>query len=709
MIRFYSVAISKYPLPPLVYSSRYELESGVRVLVPIRNLKKIGYVLKEVEQPTFKTKEIIEKIDEKPFLSDKILELAIEMSKRYFSSVGEILDLSFLPSHPVVKSKRGFSSKGRYVALNASISKILSSRLGPREEEIVEQLLECEPMEYSIMLKKFPRSSLKSLERKGYIKIVEMNSYPTQKRFTLKPEQERVVREILDAPLHHHLIYGITGSGKTEVYFEVAEKVLDMSKKVMILVPEISLTPQLLLRTRQRFPSKKIGIYHSGLGASRKKEWLDAVEGRTDILIGTRSAVWIPMRDLGLIIVDEEQDESYKQYAMRPFYNAVDVARRRCELENATLVLSSATPRVETYHLAKKGEIVLHKLTSRAVGNIPKVSVVDMRGRMGEIISQELVTQMEKVAKNGNQSFLFVPRKGFSTRLQCADCGYIFTCPNCDVALTYHRSKGILKCHYCGHTEKLPKSCPKCGSTNLIKGGMGTEKVENEVSKIFPGLRVRRIDREEINDISALEKVLKEISKMKIDVVVGTKMITKGLDFPRVELVGVVDTDRVFALPDFRANERAFQLVAQMAGRAGRGVEGRVIIQSREPDNPVFQSIMKGNFEDFYEEELKRRKVLGYPPFKELILVTVQNKNAKKAKEFAMKVKREVEKGTFQILGPVESPIFKLKMMYRYQLLLKCDEIQEAIEFLKGRLTKEHLGFDPFEVLKIDVQPYSTF
>jgi primosomal protein N' (replication factor Y) len=709
MIHFYSIAISKYPLPPLVYSSSEKLEKGVRVWVPVRNVKKIGYVVQETKKPTFKTREVIEKIDVLPLISDKMVELALEMSRRYFVSVGEILDLSFLPSHSDMKVRRLFDKKLRYITLNASIAKILSSRLGKREEEIVEQLLETDPLEYTSALRKFPRSSILSLERKGYIKIVEINSSLPPKKFTLNSEQKRVVQEIIAEPSKPHLIYGITGSGKTEVYFEIAKKVLEESKKVLILVPEISLTPQLLLRTRQRFPNRKVGVYHSGLGASRKREWFEAVEGKTDILIGTRSAVWIPIKNLGLVIVDEEQDESYKQYAMRPFYNAVDVAKRRCELEKAMFLLSSATPRVETYHAAKKGELVLHELTSRAIGKLPKVKIIDMRGRKGEIISQELVTEIEKVAKNGNQSFLFVPRKGFSPRLQCMNCGYIFTCPNCDVALTYHKNIGVLKCHYCGYTQKVPQRCPKCGSTNLIKGGIGTERVENEVSKIFPGLRVRRIDRDEINDVSSLEEVLKEISKMKVDIVVGTKMITKGLDFPQVELVGVIDTDHVFAIPDFRANERAFQLVAQMAGRAGRGVEGRVIIQSMEPSNPVFQAIMKGNFKDFYEEELKRRKALGYPPFKDLILITVQNKNAKRSKEWAEVVKKEIEKGPFQTLGPVESSIFKLKNMYRYQILLKCEKLDSALDFLRTHLKKDNLKFDPAEALKVDVQPYSTF
>ncbi|WP_456399733.1 replication restart helicase PriA [Mesoaciditoga sp.] len=709
MTHFYLIAISKYPIQPLVYSFSEKLKSGVRVWVPIRNSKKIGYVLREVEKPHFQTRNILQVVDEVPLLDGKMLQLAIEMAKRYFSSVGEILDLSFLPSHKDVKSKKITEIKNRYLILSASVSKILSSHLGKREEEIVEYLLENDSVEYTYALKKFPRSSIKALERKGFVRVVEMAPSFHPKKLTLNSEQKIVVKEILSSPRKPHLLYGITGSGKTEVYFEVAEKVLIESRKVMILVPEISLTPQLLLRIRQRFPNKKIGVYHSALGAARKKEWLRAVHGEIDILLGTRSAVWVPIKNLGLIIVDEEQDESYKQYAMRPFYNAVDVAKRRCELEKAALILSSATPRVETYYDAKEGKIALHRLSSRAVGKLPAIRIVDMRGRRTEIISQELISEMEKVAKNGNQSFLFVPRKGFSPRVQCANCGYIFTCPNCDVALTYHKNTFTLKCHYCGFSEKVPDECPKCGSKNLIKGGIGTERVENEVSKIFPGLRVKRIDKDEINDVSSLEEVLKEISEMKVDIVVGTKMITKGLDFPRVELVGVIDTDHVFAIPDFRANERAFQLIAQMAGRAGRGVEGRVIIQSMEPDNSVFKAITNGNIEGFYEEELKRRKMLGYPPFKELILLTIQDKEANRSKAFAFQTKNVLKGGPFETLGPVESPVFKLKNVYRYQLLLKCEKLEDALDFLRKRLTKENLKFDPSISLKVDVQPYSTF
>ncbi len=708
MTSYFLVALSKYPIPPLVYASKEPLKNGSRVIVPVRNSKRVGYIVGSAPKPSFKTREILEIIDKEPIISENMLLLAREMSEKYASPIGEILDLSFPPSR--LKGSRTKKKSDKYITLKASISDILKFRLGPRESELIEILLESNMIEYSTVLKKIPRSTIQSLIRKRFIEIVEFEGeLPPTKRVSLNENQKEVVKEILTNSKRPHLIYGVTGSGKTEVYFEIADKVLSSGKKVLFLVPEISLTPQLLIRTNARFPHYTIGIYHSSLGASRKREWDRAVDGKTDILLGTRSAIWVPIKDLGLIVVDEEQDESYKQYAMRPYYNAVDVARRRAEIEGAIFVLSSATPRVETYYSAHKGKIMLHEMRSRPFGKMPEIFIIDMRHRKGEILSSELIKEMDKVARDENQTFLFVPKKGFSTRVQCLECGYIFSCPNCDVALTYHKNQRMLKCHYCGHTEPLPNRCPICGSENVMRGGVGTERVEFEVSKIFPGLRVKRIDREEINDIASLEKVLKEISQMKVDIVVGTKMITKGLDFPRVALVGMVDADHTLAMPDFRATERTFQLISQMSGRAGRGVIGRVIVQSREPNNPALRSIVNNNADDFYSSEIERRKALGYPPFKELILLTSIGKTPSIAKERIETVKRKLEEGPFEILGPVESPIFKLMSVYRYQILLKCDDLIKSVEFLTKHLTQTILGFDPTITLKIDVQPYSTF
>ncbi len=704
-MKYYEVAISRYPIQILTYVSEEEIEPGSRVIVQVRNKKHLGYTIKKSAKPAFDVKNISEIIDEKSLISENLLKLAIEASKLYISPVGEILDLCFPPSN--IKGTRIKSQKKLYLTLKIPLSKILKLNLGQREMKVIEFLLEMDTIDYSTAVKQFSKANIQSLIEQGIIDAIDFEESKIHRRIKLTDIQKKIASDIFLNPSQSHLIYGITGSGKTEIYFEVADQVLKAGKKVLLLVPEITLTPQLLFRTKSRFADKKIVVYHSALGALRKAGWDQIIKGEVDILLGTRSAVWLPMKNIGLIVVDEEQDDSYKQYSMRPYYNAADMARRRAELDGAYFVLASATPKVETYYEAKNGQIKIHTIEDRPVGEIPSISVVDMRGIKGQILSQKLIDKMEKVAKDGNQTFLFVPQKGFASYVQCGDCGHILTCPNCDVSLVYHKRDGSMKCHYCGYVEPVPMICPVCGSTNLRKGGIGTERVENEVSKIFPGLRIKRMDRDEIKNISSIENALEEIGNLEVDIVVGTKMITKGLDFPKVALVGIVDADHSFGIPDFRANERTFQLLSQMGGRAGRGVKGEILIQTMEPENAVIKALISDKPEKFYESEIERRKALGYPPFKELILITSEAKSPDEAKNHAQKVKEILSGGPFNILGPVESPIFKLMSKYRFQILLKCDELNEAINFLEPKLKSATLGFDVIENLKIDVRPYS--
>jgi len=703
-MNYFSVAISRYPIPSLIYAFDGEIEPGTRVVVDIRNKNHTGYVIEKVDQPAFKVKSITEIIDKKSFIDEKMMTIVKESSFKYITPIGEILDLCFPPSKFKGKALKK-ESAGKYLSLKVSISEVFRLKLDKNEMKIVESLLENGSIEYLYALKNFSRSSIQSLLNKNIL-IIE-NLISKGENVKLSSVQNQVVKDILSKPLKPHLINGITGSGKTEIYFEIADHVIKSGKRVLILVPEIVLTPQLMMRTRKRFPEIKIGIYHSALGASRKIEWDEVVNGNVDLLLGTRSAVWMPMKDIGLIVVDEEQDDSYKQYAMRPYYNAVDVAKRRAELEGAIFILSSATPRIETYHKAITGETELHKVEERSVGKLPDIKIVDMKKSKSQILSDLLIKQIEENSKNGNQTFLFVPKKGFASRIQCTNCGYIFKCPNCDVPMVYHKVDGTLKCHYCGYEEPLPTVCAVCGSSNLKKGGIGTERVESEVSKIFPALRIKRMDREELKDMTSVEETLDGIARMEFDIVVGTKMITKGLDFPNIGLVGVIDADHSLGMPDFRANERTFQLLSQVSGRAGRGVKGEVIIQTMEPDNPIIKAISDQNYDAFYRAEIDRRKVSGYPPFKELILITVEDKLPQDAMKNAEKLKQAIAQGPFEILGPAESPIFKLMSKYRYQILLKCSDLDKAIEFLSSKIKAELLGFDPLNVLKIDVQPYS--
>jgi len=704
-MNYFLIGISRYPIQPLTYSFDGEIQTGSRVIVQIRNKKHLGYVVGKTIKPEFDVKNISVIVDERTFIDEKFFKILQEFSKRYMTPMGELMDLCFPPAK--IKGEKSTTIQKLYIVLNIQLSEVVELNLNKKEMYLIERLLEENILDYTLAVKKFSKVVVDALIEKGIISLVNSESNTVEWTIKLTHLQEQIANDILSDPSKPHLIHGITGSGKTEIYFEVADQIIKKGKHVLLLVPEISLTPQLLIRTRKRFPDKKIAIYHSSLGSSRKHEWEAAVRGEVDILIGTRSAIWIPMKDIGLIVVDEEQDESYKQYAMRPYYNAVDVARRRAELDGAYFVLSSATPRVETYHEAKEGKIIFHSIKDRAVGEIPAISIVDMRRSMGQILSQTLIEKIEKTAKNGNQTFLFVPKKGFASRVQCGDCGYIFVCPNCDVPMVYHKGEGILKCHYCGHIEPLPSTCPACGSSNLKKGGVGTERVESEVSKLFPGLRIKRMDREEIRSISSIEETLNKIARLDVDIVVGTKMITKGLDFPKVALVGIIDADHSLGMPDFRADERTFQLLSQVGGRAGRGVSGEVVIQTMEPDNSVIKSVISGNIDEFYNFEIERRKALQYPPFKELILITVEANDPNSAKLYAEKVRDTISGGPFELLGPVESPIFKLLSKYRMQILLKCDILDRAIDFLEMNLTQSKLDFNPIDFLKIDVQPYS--
>ncbi|BBJ28941.1 replication restart helicase PriA [Athalassotoga saccharophila] len=698
-MNYFYVGIFKYPIQSLVYSYDGEIENGSRVFIDIRGRRHLGYVIEKAEKPEFDVKSILEVVDKTSYIDQKMMLLIKESAFKYMVPVGEVMDLCFPPFKFKGKSIKA-EGAGKYVSLKVSLSELLKFKFTVEETKIVEFLLENGVGEYAYISRNFSKNAVKSLLDKGVLTLTNVSG---QQIVNLTPVQRDVVMSILSNPSKPHLIHGITGSGKTEIYFDVADNVVKSGKKVLILVPEIILTPQLMVRTRKRFPNARVGMYHSALGSSRKIEWDEAVSGNLDILLGTRSAVWVPMKNIGLIVVDEEQDESYKQYAMRPYYNAVDVAKRRAEIEGSIFVLSSATPRIETYYRCMMGSYELHKVEERTVGEIPEITVVKTSGG---IFSNLLISRIDQTIKKGNQVFLFVPKKGFASRVQCEDCGYIFKCPNCDVPMTYHKIDGTLKCHYCGHVEPLPVTCPICGSSKVRKGGIGTERVEHEIARLFPGARVKRMDREEIKDIESVESTLDGISKREYDIVVGTKMITKGLDFPSIGLVGVIDADHSLGMPDFRSNERTFQLLSQVSGRAGRGVRGEVVIQTMDPANPTIKAVEKQDYESFYLSEIERRRASGYPPFKELILITSENASQKEALENIERFKSLIANGPFEVLGPAESPIFKLMSKYRYQLLLKCDDIIAAVDYLSKVIRAETIGFDPAN-LKIDVGPYS--
>lgn len=534
-------------------------------------------------------------------------------------------------------------------------------------------------------------SVLKAMEKKDLIRMENRvvkekpisGKIPDYKRIEFNPEQRAVFEGIMKSQNHLSLIHGITGSGKTEIYLQLVEEMLAKGKNSIILVPEISLTPQTTDRFVGRF-GNQVAILHSKLTQhERFDQWRRIKSGEYNIVIGARSALFAPFNNLGLIVIDEEHENTYKS-SNNPKYSTIEVARKISELEGAKLVLGTATPSVETYYKAKFGEFQLYELSSRATRNsLPSICVVDMRRELQEgnrsIFSRNLYYEMEKTLKTGNQIILFLNRRGYTGFITCRSCGYVARCNNCDISLTYHRSSNRLRCHYCGETHAIPKACPSCGSTYFKSFGIGTEKVEEEVRKLFPNARTSRMDSDNIKTRDDYEKALEAMKKREIDILIGTQMISKGLDFPSVTLVGIIAADTTLNLPDFRSPERTFQLITQVAGRAGRGeVEGNVVLQTYNPEHYSIGAAMKNDYKDFFQSELELRREFGYPPFKEIATITLFGRDFNKVRESMeksslalMESVREAGLVDVEILGPNPSPLEKINNNYRWQILLK--------------------------------------
>lgn len=476
------------------------------------------------------------------------------------------------------------------------------------------------------------------------------------------------------------LLYGVTGSGKTQVYMELAARVLDSGRGAMILAPEIALTPQLMRQFRSRF-GDRVAILHSALTVGeRADEWKRIRAGEADVVLGTRSAVFAPMKDLGLIVIDEEQERSYKSESA-PRYHARDIARRRAYDAGALLLLGSATPSVESFHAAEEGRYELVTLRERyAERPLPKVEIVDMReelrranpGRISVALKDAILQEMSR----GKQSILFLNRRGAARKVVCVECGYTPECPNCSSAYTYHSANGRLMCHYCGSSEKLPDRCPNCGG-DLKQVGVGTQRVETELAELLPDARVLRMDSDTTAARHSHEEILQKFRSGGADILLGTQMIAKGLDFPNVTLVGVLGADDALYADDFRANERTFSIITQVVGRAGRGGdEGRALIQTYTPDSPIILAAARQDYEGFYREEIKLRERMGYPPFREMVSVEVSAADGDAALDGVMRA-RELLRGLISahspdtlVLGPTQASVFRVSGRSRYRLTL---------------------------------------
>ncbi|MFH0772250.1 MAG: primosomal protein N' [Candidatus Omnitrophota bacterium] len=532
-------------------------------------------------------------------------------------------------------------------------------------------------------------------------KLIE-DFYEPTKKHRLTNQQEAALKPILDS-IHKrcgdiHLLYGITASGKTEVYLQAIESALEAGMSTIVLVPEISLTPQAIERFKSRF-GKIVAVLHSGLlDSERRLEWEKLKQGSAKIAVGARSAIFAPLKDLGLIVVDEEHETSYKQQDS-PRYNARETAIMRAKLAGATVILGSATPSIETYHKALSGEYKLSRLTERVEKRgLPRVNIVDMRQELLEtkgvkIFSRVLEYAVSEALKKQGQVMLFLNRRGFSTFINCKKCGYVVKCKHCDVSLTYHFDTKKLNCHYCGYNTCFPEACPKCKSESIRLFGVGTQKVESETARLFPCANIGRMDADSMAKRGAYKDILTDFSRRKIDILIGTQMIAKGHHFPGVMLVGVISADTALNLPDFRASERTFNLLTQVAGRAGRGEQtARVIIQTYSPTHYAIKKSIDHNYTGFYEEEIAFRRDLNYPPFTHIVELKIRGKNEEKVVTFSQKLSADLtiaaDGKPIEVIGPATEFISKVKGQFRWNILLKGREPRDICALVDGALDK---------------------
>lgn len=535
---------------------------------------------------------------------------------------------------------------------------------------------------------------------------------------TLTIEQENIIREYINSDDKMFLLKGVTGSGKTEVYMKLVERVLLEGKSAIILVPEIALTPQMIERFKGRF-GVNVALFHSKLSdGERFDEWFRVKEGKAKVIVGARSAIFLPAKNLGLIIIDEEHENTYKS-EQNPKYQTKEVAEYLSELKGCKVILGSATPSIETYYRALTGEMKLLELNSRVDNKaMPPMKVIDMRNELKggnkSLFSRELFIAIQERLKRKEQIILFLNRRGFSTFVSCRSCGYVFKCDECDISMTYHKN-GLLICHYCGKTKREPRECPKCHSKYVKFFGAGTQRVEEEVKKYFNNVRILRMDVDTTRDKHSYERIYNTFKNGEADILIGTQMVSKGLDFKNVTLVGILAADMSINIPDYRAAERTFQIITQVAGRAGRGdKQGEVLIQTYTPQHYSLQYAVNYDYEGFYEKEFTVRAMMKYPPFGKLLLINGTSKKEELLKNFmhkiTMMIKPLVENCLdIEILGPIPCMISKVKENYRWQIVIKGEFDSYFSKNIKEILYDENKNVYNDIRISMDINPNNLF
>jgi primosomal protein N' (replication factor Y) len=631
----------------------FSVQVGLRVIIPFRNREITGFIVEckeEIEAVEYEIKSVKRVVDEKPLFGDKEIKLAQWIASFYLCSEGEALS-AMIPS--------------------------------ARRE-------------------------------------VEFNHLPADESYRafadeqLSDEQRRTINSILSSANNLHYIYGVTGSGKSEVFLQVADAVIAKGKEVIYLVPEITLTHQLAQLVARRYENR-VAILHSRMSSSQRfMAWKKIKAGEVDMVIGARSAVFAPFENLGLIIIDEEHENSYKA-GNTPRYHARQVAQRRASVTDSLLLMGSATPSLESFHMMQEGKIERHLLTKRvAGGKEPHFTVVNMLGQK-HVLSKTLRSEMKRTLDSKKQVILFLNRRGFSYYFHCNSCGFEMSCPHCSVSLTFHKNKKRMICHYCGYSRPPMTSCPTCKSMDVGYGGFGTEMVQQEVSQFFPEAVVERLDTDSAQDRKSVKKILNRFKEGEIDILLGTQMVAKGLNFPLVDLVGIVLADSGLNLPDFRSQERTFSLIVQVSGRTGRfNEEGKVVVQTFNPDNLAIRMATQNNLEQFYQQELSFRKATNFPPYTRLVNFVIRGKNREKCSDAIVKLKQLVDQtvgriktknALLDVLGHSSCPIEKIADSWRFHLVVRSTDISKVLYIA----TVVHQNFKVASglYLEIDIDPLS--
>ena len=677
------------------YSVPKELEDsmqvGIRVLVPFGRQTLEGFVLEIKDSSLLELKEVYSVVDYDIVLNDELLALGKEMQKDTLSTLISAYQV-MLPK--ALKAKAGTTIRKKFQTFYQLEQSTYQGTSLPQKKIL--KLFQDRKMIPKEELTSISSSALSTLVEKKVLLPVSIEDYRLkyevhqESKKVLTPLQQEVVTKVIQGDYRKpFLLFGVTGSGKTEVYMNIIEHVLNQGKTAIILVPEISLTPQMVEQFSNRF-GNQIAALHSALSDGEKyDEWRRIARGEASIVIGARSAIFAPLKNIGVIIMDEEHSDSYKQGDKDPRYHARDIAIWRAKYHACPVLLGSATPSLESMARAQKGVYQLLTLTERVNGRkLPDVEIIDMNQeakKNSSHLTVQLLNEINDCIDRGEQVILFLNRRGFSTFVTCKNCSETIKCPHCDITLTYHKSNRMLRCHYCGYATPLPKVCPHCEEEALSDLGVGTEKIEEELHHLLPYARVLRMDVDTTSRKGAHKKMIDAFRSHEYDILLGTQIVAKGLDFSDVTLVGVINADTSLNIPDFRSSENTYSLLSQVAGRSGRSKKtGKVYIQTFNPDHYAISFVKEHDYLGFYREEMKIRRRLGYPPFSFLCYLKISGKEADYLFQESLKIKRSLERNLHHttILGPTTLAVFKVNNIYRYGIILKYKREEALYDIL---------------------------